>query len=161
MIDYNLLIKEKREDTDFDGKKTIYKKDTFFDLLKDVMAMANADIETDRHIVTGISLQQGEERLTGINQGDFQDPSIYQQLVHDNIEPTIDLRCFLHEFEGKFFGIFEISNCNDPPYMMKKIYPRKQGLSENNKKTDILQVGEAWIRKNTDQDRMISVECHN
>jgi len=152
MNDYDFFIKEKKEGTDFDGKKTNYRKETHLDLVKDVMAMANADIEKDRHIVTGISLTPGETRLQGINIEDFGDPSIYQELIHENIEPPIDLRCFLHEFDGKKFGIFEIANCNNPPYMMKKEYQRNISV---NGKSEILQKGEAWIRRNTDQARMI------
>jgi hypothetical protein len=154
MFDYNHIIKEKSEDTDFDGKKINYRTETFFDLIKDVMAMANADIEKERHIVIGISLNQGESRLQGINTNDFQDPSIYQELIHENIEPPIDLRCFLYECEGKQFGIFEIANCNDPPYLMRKEYQRKQDISAKNK-NEVLQKGEAWIRRNSNQTRMI------
>ena len=50
----------------------------------------------------------------------FVDPSTYEQLIHQNIEPDINFEYFAHEIEGKKFGIFRIFGNSDRPYMMKK-----------------------------------------
>ena len=154
MTDYDFLIKEKEEDTDFDVKKTPYKSDTYFDFLKDIMAMANADIETDRHIVIGVSIEPRQRNLLGMDRQDFRDSANYVDLLRDYIEPDINFKYFPYDYDGKTFGIIEISNCNKPPYMMKKDFQRKLQRDVNDKKPDILLNGEAWIRNGSSQDRM-------
>lgn len=150
MTDYDFLIKEKIEDTDFDLKKVPYKPETKFDFIKDVMAMANADIHSDRYIVIGVSLDKetGRRDVIGIEETEIRDSSDYQSWVQDYIEPKIDLNYFPHKYDGKMFGIIKISNCVESPYMIKK------ELNDQKTKKRVLQVGEAWIRKNSRQDRM-------
>jgi|GEM_PF-2420077 len=48
------LIHYENEKTGLDFKAVIYKADKFDDLLKDIMAMANAALEEDRYIVVGV-----------------------------------------------------------------------------------------------------------
>lgn len=48
------LIQYENEKTGLDFKAVMYKADKFDDLLKDIMAMANASLEEDRYIVVGV-----------------------------------------------------------------------------------------------------------
>jgi hypothetical protein len=147
MTNYDFLIKDKIEDTDFDVKKIPYNSEMKYDLLKDVMAMANADIDSDRHIVLGVHLDKktGQRNLIGIDKNDVRDSSDYQSWIREFIEPNIDLKYFPYDCDGKTFGIIEISNCVRRPYLMRKEY--------NHQKKYLLE-GEAWIRNNSIQNRM-------
>ena len=82
------LVQYENEKTGLDFKAVIYKADKFDDLLKDIMAMANAALEKDRHIVVGIKHQPCSERVfLGVEE--FINDATYYQLVHSNIEPDI------------------------------------------------------------------------
>ena len=54
-MDYEDLVRYEHENTALDFKRSQYTKKTHQDLLKDVISMANADVEETRHIVIGIS----------------------------------------------------------------------------------------------------------
>jgi len=51
MADYDDLIKYENENTSLDFKEIQYEKKHHEALIKDIMSMANADVENDRHIV--------------------------------------------------------------------------------------------------------------
>jgi hypothetical protein len=142
MVNYDNLIQYEEENTFFDFKLSQYHRNVFDSFIKDIMSMANADGDHDRHIVIGVSKKNGERILTGIKKEEFDDPAIYQQIIRENVEPDVHLDYFLHEFQEKFFPIFRISQCSEKPYMMKK----RHGSLEK---------GDAWIRKGTHQDRMV------
>ena len=57
------LIHYENEKTGLDFKAVIYKADKFDDLLKDIMAMANAALEEDRYIVVGVKHHPSSERV--------------------------------------------------------------------------------------------------
>lgn len=133
------LIRYEPESTALDFKGVQYVKAKHADLLKDVMAMANAHVEGDRHIICGVSKSAGGNvSIPGLCSNEVVDAASYQQLVESNIEPHVDLSYFPHEYAGKTVAILRISNCSKRPYTMRKDFDR-------------LERGEAWIRKGTMQ----------
>jgi len=135
------LIQYENEKTGLDFKAVIYKADKFDDLLKDIMAMANAALEEDRYIVVGVKHQPSSERVfLGIEE--FMDDATYYQLVHSNIEPDVHFEYFHVEVAGKKIGVFRIFNCDNQPYLMKK-------------DTKTLRRGDGFIRKGTSQMRLM------
>lgn len=115
------LIKYENESTRIDFKSTPYKKEKFDDFIKDIMSMANADIETDRYIIVGVKTHPNcEKEFLGIQKIDFLDSATYQQIISSNVEPAINLEYFSHQIDETFYGIFKISNCSNQPYLMKK-----------------------------------------
>jgi Putative DNA-binding domain len=135
------LIQYENEKTGLDFKAVIYKADKFDELLKDIMAMANAALEEDRYIVVGIKHQPSSERVfLGVEE--FMDDATYYQLVHSNIEPDIQFEYFHVEVEDKRVGVFRIFNCDNQPYMLKK-------------DTKTLRRGDGFIRKGTSQMRLM------
>lgn len=142
MVKFDDLIKYENENTALDFKAVQYEKKHYEALIKDIMSMANADIENDRHIIVGIKHKPGGGReILGIEKDNFIDPATYQQVIRENIEPEINLDYFPYEFEGKLVGIFKISKCFDKPYMMKKDFKD-------------LKKGNCFIRKGNHQYRM-------
>ncbi|MGB5822386.1 MAG: ATP-binding protein [Saonia sp.] len=131
------LILYENENSTLDFKKTIYQKENFQELLLDVMSFANAHVSGDKYIILGVKHKSDNEReLCGIDADNLSDSSTYQQLVNSNIEPDINLECFLHTYDSKQFGVFKIVDPSDRPYVLRKDYRK-------------LKKGTALIRKGT------------
>ena len=143
MINFDNLIKYENENTSLEFKAIQYKKSQHEDLIKDIMSMANADVENDRYIIIGVSHKSsGDREILNIKKGDFIDSAIYQQIIRENIEPDIKLDYSPYKYKGKLLGIFKISGCSDKPYTMKKDFVK-------------LKKGDRFIRKGTHVSRMI------
>lgn len=135
------LIEFEEEHTCLDFKSKEYNKDNVTDLIKDVMSMANSLDSNTKRIIIGVKHTPGEEKeFLGIEE--ISDQATLENIIQENIEPTINFRYFKHIFKGVNLGIIEISNNNDRPYMMKKDYGK--GLKR----------GDAWIRKGSRQSRL-------
>jgi hypothetical protein len=142
MINFDDLIKYENENTSLDFKAIQYKKGQHEDLIKDIMSMANADVENDRYIIIGVSHKSsGDREILNIKKGDFIDSAIYQQIIGENIEPEIKLDYSPYKYKSKLLGIFKISGCSDKPYTMKKDFGK-------------LKKGDSFIRKGTHEPRM-------
>lgn len=135
------LIEFENENSNLDFKTIQYKKEMYEGFLKDIMSMANSISKDDKYIIIGVKHHpNGQRDLIGI-QEKFIDDATYQQLVDSNIEPTINFKYFPFEHNEKIFGIFQIIECSNPPYMMKKNY-------------GTLKLGDAFIRKGSFQNRL-------
>lgn len=135
------LIEFENENSNLDFKAVQYRKEMYEGFLKDIMSMANSISKDDKFIIIGVKHHpNGCRDLIGI-QEKFIDEATYQQLVDSNIEPTIDFKYFSFENDEKIFGIFQIIECSNPPYMMKKNYGN-------------LKLGDAFIRKGSFQNRL-------
>ena len=88
--------------------------------LRDVLAMANAAVEGNRHIVVGVDFDdKGRKRTHDVDKEDFSGKPSYQSLANEYIEPPIRIRYKPVSFDGKRVGVFEIGDCQDRPYMMR------------------------------------------
>lgn len=135
------LIEFENENSNLDFKAIQYKRETNEAFLKDIMSLANSMSRDDKYIIIGVKHKtNGDRDLLGITE-DFVDDATYQQLVDANIEPHINFNYFPYEHNGKRFGIFQIKECVDPPYMMKKDYGN-------------LKSGDSYIRKGSFQKRL-------
>jgi hypothetical protein len=142
MPDLETILRYENEHSALDFKAVQYRKDAHEDLLTDVMAMANADVEGDRHIVVGVKHRaDGTREFLGVAPAEFVDPAIYQQLVRANIEPHVNLDYFGVDLEGVRVGVFKISGCTEQPYMMKKDFGK-------------LKAGDAFVRRGGQQARL-------
>ena len=136
------LIKYENEISTLDFKATQYTKRQHEDLLKDVIAMANAHAEGTRHIILGVKYRPGGTRdFLGIAPDDFVDAATYQQLVRENVEPSLDIDYFSVDVDDSLYGVIAIRSPNRP-YMMKKDFGS-------------LRRGDAWIRKGSQQGPML------
>lgn len=136
------IIKFENENTILDFKAIQYKKDKYENLLKDIISMANAKSKEDRFIIVGVNYKSnGERDLIGINEN-FVDEAIYQQLISENVEPEIEFKYYPYELDSIRLGIFQIYNCSNPPYMLKKVFNK-------------LNKGDSFIRKGSHQTRVL------
>lgn len=101
-------------------RKEAYGRSGVQSFLRDVLALANASVEGPRYIITGAEFDsKGRKHLYAVDSSDFSGNPAYAAIVENHIEPHIELqhRCII--IEGKRVGVYEISACADPPYMMR------------------------------------------
>lgn len=136
------LVRFDLEGASVDFKAVQYTRERHEDLLKDVLSMANADVDGDRFIVLGVKLRpDGSRQFRGIPKEEFRDAAEYQQLILQNIEPELGIDYLPVEVDDVLIGVLRIHDCNDPPYLMRKQYGG-------------LQHGEGFVRKGTHQPRL-------
>lgn len=118
-------------------RKRIYGKNGVETFLHDVLAMANASVDGARYIITGMDFdKKGRKRMYAVGSGDFSGKPAYQSLANEHIEPPIRIRYQPVTVEGERVGVFEISDCQDRPYMMRVDY------------SETLRRGDAYARAN-------------
>lgn len=119
-MDIEDLIRFENESTYLDFKAIQYKNANHPNLLKDILAMANASYSGPRFIIIGVKPKgDGTRELIGVTE-DAIDEASYQQLVNANITPSLSITYLPKILDGKTFWVFTIDNCNDQPYLMKK-----------------------------------------
>src|SRR4028118_1761559 len=136
MPDVDDLIRYENENSSLDFKAIQYRSHE--DLIKDVLAMANASVRGDRYIIIGVKHHaDGTRDFLGVKE-EFVDSATYQQVIRENIEPEIHVDYTPHNFEGVVLGVLRISGCNDQPYLMRKQFGK-------------LRHGDGFIRKGSHQ----------
>lgn len=134
------LIEYESENTSLDFKAEEYGKNNF-ELIKDVMSMANAHTNRKKYIIVGVKDNPNEDReIIGLKT--ISDQAILENIIQENIEPIIHFKYYKYEFKGKMLGIIEIGDNRNRPYMMKK-------------DNASLKKGDSWIRKGSRQSRVV------
>lgn len=94
--------------------------------LRDVLAMANAAVDGNRYIVTGVRFDQsGERQVDPIDAEDFSGKPYYEALVAEFIEPPINIKYKPVTVDGRSVGVYAIGDCRDQPYMMRIDYSER------------------------------------
>ncbi|MBO3273380.1 AlbA family DNA-binding domain-containing protein [Hymenobacter defluvii] len=131
------IILHEAESTTVDFKATAYKPASNPEFIKDVLAMANAQVPGDRYLIVGVKHNPDNTReILGVPPADQLDDANYHKAILENIEPEIPFTYSYVEVEGKQVGVFRIHSVDDPPYMMRK-------------DSAILKIGHSVIRKGT------------
>lgn len=142
MRDLEDLARYELENTAVDFKAVQYSREKHVDCLKDVLALANADVDGDRFLVLGIKLRSdGTRDFRGIPRDEFRDAAEFQQLLAQNIEPNLAVDYIPLELEEVLVGVLRIHGCSDPPYLMRKQYRS-------------LKPGDGWVRMGSHQARL-------
>ena len=93
MANIDDLIEYYDESLNLDFKGSQYPREKHADLIKDIIAMANADTNDERYIIIGVIYnKEGRKELRGISRADFIDDAVYQELIQNNVEPDIKVR---------------------------------------------------------------------
>ncbi len=115
------LIELGYENESLDFKATQYKNKEA--LIKDVMSFANSSSVGEKHILLGVKEKaDGSKEIIGIVSSEFQDSAEIQQLIHNNIEPEVNIEYMPFYYSEKLLGAIVIRDAQDKPYMMKKKY---------------------------------------
>ena len=103
------LVKYEREGTRLDFKREQYQKEKNKDFIKDIMSMANAPIDGTKYIVVGVKDKtDGEKEFHSIPRESFIDQATYEQVIRENIEPSIEISYSPIKVDGNLLGVFEI-----------------------------------------------------
>ena len=95
-------IKHENESTSLDFKREQYHKENYISLIKDIMAMANAPISGSRYIVIGIKHKSdGTKEYHPVSE--LKDQADIENLIQDNVEPTIKFQYFPLIYHYYFF----------------------------------------------------------
>ena len=101
-------------------RRDAYGKRGMRHFLRDVLAMANADVDGSRYLVVGAEFnERNQKRIFGVDKTDFDGDPPYAKLVAEFIEPAVRITYQAVPLDGKTVGVFEIANCHDKPYMMR------------------------------------------
>jgi len=106
------------------------------ELVKEVIGLANADVEGPRNILFGINAGAIEgNRIVGIAESAMADLKKAHRLLSALIEPVLHLAFIYDRINGKLVGTLEIDGCDDGPYVVGEDFSEK------------LSRGQSWIRE--------------
>jgi hypothetical protein len=116
-------------------RRNKYGKSGAREFLRDLVAMANADVDGSRYIIVGAGFDSsGHKQLDGVGRDDFAGKPSYLALAGEFIEPAVRLRYESVIIDDTRVGVYEIGDCQDRPYMMRKDF------------SETLRRGDAYIR---------------
>ncbi len=105
-------------------------------LVKEVVGLANADVEGARNILFGVNPGGMDgSRIVGIPEDVVGDLKRAHRVISSLVEPVLDLAFIFDCINGKLVGALEIDGCEFGPYFLA------QDLSEE------LQRGACWVRR--------------
>ena len=105
------------------------------ELVKEVIGLANADVEGPRNVLFGINSGAVDgSGIVGISESAMADLKKAHRLISALIEPVLQLAFIYDRINGKLVGTLEIDGCDEGPYAVG------QNFSEQ------LSLGQCWIR---------------
>jgi predicted HTH transcriptional regulator len=136
-MDIQELIEDHNEGIYLAFKREPFHADNKPELIKDILAFANASYTGDRYIIIGISKTHEKLEIFPVNNPEH--PASLQQYIHDNVTPELIVTYTPYNYKGNNLMIITISNTNEQPYYPVKAINRggKPFLKEN----------DLWIRK--------------
>jgi hypothetical protein len=137
------LVQTATPSTSVQLRKSAYGRHGVRNFLRDIIAIANASINGQRYIITGVEFDpKGRKQLSSIDREDFSGKPAYQSLANEHIEPPLQIRYKPVTVDGKRIGVYEIGDCQDRPYMMRVDF------------SETLRRGDAYVRVNKSAVKM-------
>ncbi len=88
-------------------------------LLKEVIGLANADVDGPRNILFGVNPSAIDgNSIVGIDEATVRELKRAHRLVSAHVEPGLDLAFIFDRINGKLVGALEIDGCDFGPYFM-------------------------------------------
>jgi hypothetical protein len=104
-------------------------------LVREVIALANADLPGPRYLVFGVNRGAMEGRgIVGIAAPAMATLKKAHRLISGLVDPVLHLAFVFDRIDGKTVGALEIDGCNDAPYTVRQDF------------SDGLAKGRSWIR---------------
>ena len=106
------------------------------ELVKEVIGLANAEVDGPRYILFGINAGAMEgSGIVGVAESAMADLKKAHRLLSTLIEPVLHLAFIYDRINGKLVGALEIDGCDDGPYVVGQDFSEK------------LSRGQSWIRE--------------
>jgi len=106
------------------------------ELVKEVIGLANANVDGPRHILFGINPGAEEgNKIVGLDEAAIRDLKKAHRHVSELIEPVVSLAFIYDKFNGKLVGALEIDDCDEGPFIVGQTYSKE------------LARGKSWIRE--------------
>lgn len=139
MRDIRELVRSENANSGLAFREHVYDRQEDEALARDLLALANADVNGARLLVLGVhDVVGGERTLLGVERQDVVAlKKRVATLVADSIEPALTITLGATEIDGKLVGIVCIGEGTDPPYLLKA--PVGNGLP----------VGTGFVRRGT------------
>jgi hypothetical protein len=136
------LIEYHNECEFLDFKREEYNENNKPNLIKDVLAFANADVQGDRYIIIGVKKSAGIVELNNIEPK--YDSANIQQYIHANITPELQIEYDSFAYNDNNLVVLTIKDPVEQPYMTSKDVFYKAGKL-------CLKANECWVRKGSYQ----------
>jgi hypothetical protein len=133
------LIDYHHENEYLDFKREEYKDLKKHELIKDVLAFANAEHQGDRYIIFGIEKQNNEVKVYPIENP--LDSSDIQTYVHEYIKPDLKIEYYPFDYQGKNLMVLCIKSPVQQPYAIKKTLTYFQGKKSYLKDSMVIRKG--------------------
>jgi len=137
-----MLLKQLIDSPKTSSKLLVYDPFRKFDreeLVKQVIGLANADVEGPRNILFGVNAAAATgSGIVGIADSDMADLKKAHRLLSQLIEPVLQLAFIYDRINGKLVGTLEIDGCDDGPYVVGQDF------------SNALARGQCWIREGYD-----------
>ena len=96
------------------------------ELVKEVIGLANANVDGPRYILFGINPGAMEgSKIVGIDEGAMTDLKKAHRHISELIEPVVSLAFIYDKFNGKLVGALEIDDCDEGPFAVGQDYSKE------------------------------------
>lgn len=120
-------------------REDAYGKGHNHELIRDVIALANAAVAGPRFIVLGVEVSaRGRRRIRGVARESIEAlQRMLPRAARKVIEPSLDITLRQTVVHDRIVGIVVIDGCADPPYLLSRDLSRS------------LHAGRGWVRRGT------------
>jgi hypothetical protein len=120
-------------------REDAYGKGHNHELIRDVIALANAAVSGPRYIVLGVEVSaRGRRRIRGVARQSIEAlQRMLPRAAMKVIEPAMDITLRQSVVHDRIVGIVVIDGCEDPPYLLSRDLSRS------------LHAGRGWVRRGT------------
>lgn len=139
------LIRYEAADSSLAFRERVYGRGEQHEMLRDVIALANASVVGRRFMFLGVDDEPGRERrFPGISERSWKSfCSVFPAFLEQSVEPLIPVSLQPVDIDGALVGAVCLDVCDDPPYLLAR---RISGS---------LPAGGGWIRSGTRQHRLL------
>jgi len=138
------LIRNAEADSTLAFRERVYRRGEQGELLRDVIALANATAVGPRYLVIGADDNSDGRRFPGISRRSWQSfCDALPDFLGRAVEPALNFRLEAVEIDGALLGVVCFDGCEDPPYLLAR------------RVSTTMPAGGGWIRRGPRTRRLV------
>jgi len=139
------LIRNEDADSALTFRESVYRRGEQADLLRDVIALANAAVSGRRFLVLGVDDEpQRERRFPGISERSWKSfCNVLPGYLARTVEPRLAHSLQAVEVDDVLVGVVCLDSCEDPPYLLAR------------RISSTMPAGGGWARRGVKQRRLM------